>query len=121
MTLPDNMKFRVGSPEESEMIQKALFELGYEWEFVGSTRYQHKDKPYLYGIRGFQGEKLIKYGGKYADELFEARSPKLCKLEMVPTIVPVEEKTLTINGLSYLVSDIEKALSSIHPVNTQSK
>jgi len=40
-------KIRISSPEESEKVQKKLFELGYEWGVEGTT-IQHTDSKYLF-------------------------------------------------------------------------
>jgi hypothetical protein len=46
-----NLKFRVGSPDQSERLQRALFSLGYVWIDSHAITVSHTDKPYLYAFK----------------------------------------------------------------------
>lgn len=120
MSLPENMKFKVESPEQSEKIQKALFELGYKWP-AGGVRCMYTDAPYLTAYINDVGDKYLSFMS--SDNLLQFKKDEgtLCTLETRDVIVPVNEQpTIKLNGQAYLVSDIEKALAFIKPISTQS-
>lgn len=74
-----DMKFRVGSEQESIEIQKLLFMMGCDWLYSGQT-IKHTKGNYLYVYRD-----TITFGAEY--DLYEAHQNKETTLEELKSIV----------------------------------
>ena len=89
-----NMKFRVSSEEESEIIQKLLFEMGYRWR--SGRQSLIKGAPFLY--TNYDGY-IVTFGP--SETWFAESASKEYSLKCGYTLVPKITKTVTIAGKKY--------------------
>ena len=89
------MKFRVSSEEESEVIQKILFEMGYKWTICAPEEAMFLTKPFLYA----NSDGLLGYGSNL-DMFLQYQHQEHC-INYNPMLVPKITKTITIAGKKY--------------------
>lgn len=67
----NNCKIKVNSPEESKLIQKRLFELGYKWTFYKDKiiRYIKKPSLFIYGNNLTYGDNLSFFDNHHYKEI----------------------------------------------------
>jgi len=70
--IPTTGKIEV-NPEQSEAIQRVLFEMGYEWVFDGFNPI-HTDKPFLFWD---EEDKYITFGFSHDREYFNSQEEPL--------------------------------------------
>lgn len=103
------MKFRVANHEESVLLQKHLFSLGYKWYTVGENPH-FSDRPYLYtDVNGY----LL-----WDDTGFEDQPEPEYKLEEIKSykLIPVEKddsKYIIIEGKKYLRKLVDNLLEGM--------
>lgn len=89
------MKFRVSSEEESEIIQKLLFEMGYKWWITGRQLLMNNGESFLYT----DDDGDITFG--VCETWFAESASKEYSLKCSYTLVPKITKTITIAGKKY--------------------
>lgn len=89
-----NMKFRVSSKEESEIVQKLLFEMGYKWWRSG-RQLLNNDERFLYT----DDDGDITFG--VCETWFTESASKEYSLKCSYTLAPKITKTITIAGKKY--------------------
>lgn len=95
-----NMKFRVNSEEESKIIQKLLFEMGYKWYKwlcceEKEMRHHNTDRPFLYA----SDKGRISFDDREVNFLDSPYKEFVVKYTLV--IAPKKHKTITIAGKKY--------------------
>lgn len=107
------MKFLIKDAEQSEKIQKALFELGFSW-YDGNQVYRGSVEVLYTEADGTLTLSNLAYAN--SEHCRDIPWYELKENQLTPS-VNKEEEVLEIGGKLYKKADLEEALSKIKPIN----
>lgn len=101
------MKFHVKDAEESRMVQKKLFAMGYSWRGEGSTKVDLNAGEFLF----VYDDGSITFDSRLS--YFEKHGNPEYTIKHTIEFVPAPEKLIEFNGKKYRADEFTKAISGL--------